>query len=387
MSDLTPYVNVLTNEFVGTVIRERDPEKSLTKDYLYPRVMPLQEVPEDRMTWKEIKAQSPLAGVYSQDGRPVPAGEISAEQRYAEIARIMANRILDETSVKTLKGISHLAPLAIDVSHEVVLGPARRHTEIITKYILDCDNQIEAQLEYFCLQALQGHVSWPPKDENGDPVLAQGEPYWGTSTLEVPLPFPSAFIADYSTLVGGDHTAWNDPAADIIADLDAMRLIMSDETGVDTDDLTLIMSRRDLRYLLKNTGIKEALRNVTSAGVLSNPTEADIRRNLGILLNVTIVLYDQKWTYATWSGVGKETLHKIRYLPLGRVLVLPGTGLRQVGVMGTSPAKGPDSEWKANKFTWFYETKNAPFTTEVGVGINAFPMYQEYDSHMVFTMY
>lgn len=385
-TNVTPFLNVLSNDFVAAVIKERDVEQSLAGKYLYRTMMPVKDVPEDRMQWKIVKEQSPLAGVYSQDGRPVPAGEISAEMAYAEVARIMANRVLDETSVKTLAGINELAPLAID--SPMISGPYNRHRQIVAKSVLDCDNQIEAQLEYFCMQALQGHISWPPKDINGNRILTKSEPYWGKVTLEVDLPFPMAYKTSYSTLTGGGGVAWNDPNADIIGDLDVMRQIISDETGDDADTLTLVMSRNDMRFLLKNTAIIEALRNVNSGGTLSNPNEQAIRRNLGGLLDVEIYLYDQKWTYVNYNNsLVAETVQKVRYLPLGRTLILPGSGLRQVGIIGSSPAKGPNATWQSGKFTWFVETTNPPFTTEVGVGINAFPMNQRYDSHLVFDMY
>lgn len=385
-SNVTPYVNTLTNLFVWQVIQQRDPEKSLSKNYLYPSLFPVESVAEDTVTWEIMREQNPLAGVFSQEGRPLPAGDITHEQAFASVARIMAGRVLNEQAVKELRGMADLAPLDVTPGTATLQAVRARHEAKIARDILACDNQIEAQLEYLATQAMQGEIVWPPVDETGTPILARPEPYWGRAKLNITLPFASGYKSTYATLTGGGGIAWNSSTAKIVQDLDAIRNIILETTGEDAVSLTMIMSNTDFRMLAKNT---ELLGLMRGNGTLPTNivTRNDVLKVLSEMLDITVRIYDQKWTYvATNSMTAPAVIQKVRFLRLGRTIIYPSS-LGRMGITATSPAKGPDSAWRPGKFTWFHDNDVPPFTTEVGVGMNAFPLMQRMDQVFVFDMY
>lgn len=390
---LTDFVDVLTPQFMLAAITERDPDMTLARNFLWRRKFPPMDIPEDEFSWELLREQGILAGFFGPDGKPLPATEIDNDIARGTIGRVMAMRSISATDVNNLREMATIASANPEaMSMNVLRSKAERHQKKVADAILSMDDQIERQLEYMACGALTGAIYWPPRDPvtNTD-ILPTGqlEPYWGKVRTEVELPFPEINKQSATTLVdananAGTQVAWTDTAnADIVADMDMIADILSDESGADTSNLTFILSKKMMRAIAANEKILGMIRGngtfPTPAGAL---TQQQVRTFVADMFGWTFEVYDQVWTYATGKPTERQTVHKVRYIAEDTIIIHP-TGVTP-GRMLMSPHKGPNAVWATGKLPWIKNEDTPPYNTELGIAINAWPMNQRWDTVMVF---
>lgn len=393
MATVAEHVDMLSPSFMMAAIQERDPENSLAKNFIWRKYFPQLDIPEDEFTWEMVRRQGILAGFYGVDGRPLPAKELDNTITRGSIARIMAMRSLSHTDVNNMRELNVLASANPDIlgQSNILRSKAARHQQKIAQFIISMDDQLERTLEYLATSAMQGRIVWPPRNpETGELILAmnQLEPYWGTTTIGLDLPFPDTHKQTATTLVDKDNNAatqvaWTDPAtSDVAADMDVITDLIRDTSGETPNGMTILCSNALFRKIAANEKILGMIRgNGTFPQPRGTMTSAQVRTMVADMFNWTFEIYDQEWTYASGKPHEEQVINRVRYFPVNRAIIFPTGG--PLGRMLMSPHKGPNSIWATGKLPWYYDEPKPPYNTELGIAINAWPMNNRWDTIFV----
>jgi hypothetical protein len=388
---MATFLNPLNRAWLSAAVERRPTKPSIKQSYIGTRFFPYLSVYDYTVLWDIVTASNRLAGVYDHNGVPIPGNESSFTQAMADILNVMASRVIDTETVMKLRDVGE-----IGVTNNLTRAVREKYLGEVTKKIGYCDDEVEATIEYLCLEVLQGTVHWPPRAASGA-VIPLRPAYWGDVNFTLNMGFRAAFMQAATTLVGyggrvGGHLPWTNAAATPLVDLGVISQYVQEVTGIQMHGAEIITSRIILDYLCQNATILDWFRNYNFNG--SNIQYVDefvLKDALKTKLGWNITLYDAQFTYedqATLGQVGGPTEQRIRFLPEGVMIILPP------GVMGdgnanlmTAPDPGPDNQWQTGKYTWTHRIPTPPWTTEVGVGIHAFPILKEPQDIFVFDAY
>jgi len=349
--------DILTPRFMLEVV-EHIP---IPRNYFAQEYFPTREVTDEELTWDVLKEEQNLAGLYSIDGKIMSGHEAIFGQMFADICRIGAARTVSESEWRKLRD-----PGMVGIRTGVV-GDIRAEIERkIARKLVDCTREVNATMEYLCMNALQGYIPWPPP---GYPKSAS-EYAIGNAVMTVDYNFPAdhKIRADNTTVFGTGAALWSDTTnSDPVKAIQVIAEKIEDDAGIPADSLDMIMTRRTVRLMGENTKLRNLMKYTDIAGLLNFGL---IARYMEDYLGIRPRIYSAQYTYRTvgTSDPSDITINRIRMLNTNKVLFVPrGT---QIGDFATSPAQA--NNWRPGRFTWRKEEQN-PWRMEIGVGINGFP--------------
>ena len=346
-----------TNDILSPKVMLGAVEKiPINRNYIGLSLLPMREVEEDELTWDVIKDEQNLAGVYAVNGEIKPGFEAIIQQMFADVCRLGSSRVLDEQTIRVLRDAG-----MVGVTTGVAGSMRRRAERKVAKSLQDCNREVDATVEYLIINAMRGYISWPPP--MGGTIANM--PQFGAASLSIDYNFPSDHKVRATDLTTAYY--WSDTAnADVVDNLEEIAVTLTDDAGVDTSDMTIIMSRHALRWMAQHSQLTDILR-YTSSGFLNF---GNIQSYFETVLGWRFRIYDAQYTWRETSATDLNdiTIHRHRYLPTNYAIIYP-TNLR-IGDFASSPSKA--NNWRPGKFAWNEENTN-PWTTEIGVGLNGFP--------------
>jgi len=368
---------------------EKRPTKAFIKDKHKGRsFFPLKRVYAYHVMWDMAKNQAHLAGLYAHDGVPIPGQDEDFESVQTNIMHIMASRILSPDTVLKLRDIGEL-----QIVNTLTTGLKARYLGKVGTKLGKCEDEVDYVVEYLCMHLLQGRIQWPPKDNDGNDI--SGAPnYWGGITFDLPTGYAPQCIQNVTTLQGfgghnGAQAVWSDwtnskPRQDMMV----IEEYIGETYGVDMEGARVIMSRTMLHDLCFNADMVAWIKG-TDPGIKFVDAN-QLKGAVATLLGWNIETYDAKWTYES-AGIGSEggvTETQIRYMPRGRVLIVPqgAASSEEEAYFATAPDLGaPDGE-RLGQYTWNYSEPKPNWHTEVGTGIHGFPILKRSDDSGIFIL-
>lgn len=373
------HPNPLSVRYLRGVIKQRPDHEAWRRQYIGTTLLRPEPVPAYNLEWDEVKTENNLAGFYSLNGRPVPGpGDLPFETKYAELKNVMAARIIHPNDVMILREPGELA-----VS-KVARNMREKSQRRVRDKIAECDDEVDATIEYMIMHALQGTITWPPLDEDGnkiDPPMSQ----WGNVEITINFPIRGSFVQAATTLVGFDSRsgagyAWTDETnADPVKDLEVIAELISETTGMDAHGSTIIMGSGLLSRLAFNAKIIAWIKG-TDPGI--NYVAAEEMINfVKTRIGYTIKPYAAKWTYRTnLDAEAGPTTNAVAFLGRNKCLIIP-PGLNP-GYLAVGPS--PDGQYQSGKYQWSHSDDRPPWETEVGEGQVCFPIVDRINEVFVF---
>lgn len=368
MASLHP--NPLTVRYLTGVIKERPDHAAWRAQYIGNSLLPQRDVPAYNLEWDEIKSRNNLAGFYAINGKPVPGGDIPFSTKYQELKNIMAARVVHPNDVMVLREPGEIAVTRVG---RAMREKAQRK---VRNGVADCDNEIDATVEYMQMHALQGEIVWPPKDESGNSI-SPGMAEWGDVDMVMQFPYRVAFHQNASTLSGyaargGAGYAWTDETnSDPVKDLEVIAELISETIGIDAHGSTLIMGSGLLSRLAFNAKIIAWIKG-TDPGINYVAT-TEMMDFIKTRIGYTIRPYAAKWTYeSNRSNDEGPTIQSVPFLGRNKILIIP-PGV-QVGYFGVGPS--PDGKYAPGKYTWVKSDEEPPWETRIGEGLVGFPVLE-----------
>lgn len=369
---MATYPNPLTNRFLDRMLETRPTADDMRGQYLGSRFFPMRPVDSFEILWDLVTSQSHLGGLYSMNGTPIPGDDQTFTQVLVDVINVMASRIMNDQEVIVFRDAGDP-----DVSR-VLRDRRAQAMRKLSKNISSCDDEVNATVEYLCMQALTGTIVWPPKDETGATIT--GAPgYWGGVSFTLSLGFRSQFVQNISTLVGhnsraGGGLAWTNASATPLVDLEVIAELMNELTGLGMDNPTAIMSRQVLSRLAFNTSIINWVRG-TEVGVKFVDVSL-LKDFIKSKLGWNIVTYDARFSYSSpTASESPPNETYVRFLKPGKMIVIPDGALGgDRAYFATAPCSGADDSYRAGKYTWAVKEPKPPWSWEVGVGLRGFPI-------------
>lgn len=381
------------------VIKERQDFGLERPKYIGRQYFKEQNVPEQTVLWESIRDTNRLGGVYSAKGKPVPGDELSFSSHFARLVWIKAAKVLDPQIVQAVRDPGMIAlyksggpiPFAVESVADRVATKMKANAAYI-------DDQIQATKEYFCLQAMQGELVWPPLDASGN-VIASPMPEWNSEEkIYIKWSFTPEFKQSVANLVGvpavpgaaarqGTNILWNKANADPRHDLEVIADLMLELKNVDAENAEIVMSRKVLSYMAELANIQRWITGVNyesvNAGMAADIVK--VKEKIKTMFGYEIRLYDAKWTYT--DGVdaqGKEVERSVRFLPAHKMLVVPKG--ENFGTLAQARHENQDGDWVFGDSVWVYTEPRAPRTREVEMDNVVFPLLQQPEGVGVFTV-
>lgn len=368
------------------------------------RFLPDKDFGSYQVVWEEVKSISRIAGFYAHNDLADPMPKLDWKTVTQTLLHSAARwRITpDELMFFRLPGQPPVS------SQYYGTGPAAqdyaaKDAEVVRMRTEELDEGLDNLNEYMRIKALLGRVRWPPFDENGNVIAAADMPvYWGRQDVNAGFPLlgasaagDGAFEQNASTLTGlatgpnGTGFAWNDAAnANPIQDFAVIADLYDERVGLDQADLLAIMSRRMLSHMVRIGAVLDWLLGLNRD--VKFVTTPDIKSALQNQWEWAIETYDAKWEYELATELDEEdiTVHSVRFLPVGDVLILPSPEYSGMGYLGHCPAPvnadGDDLlQWDYGRYIWRDMRTKPPFTREMGLGQFSFPLMKNLDYRFV----
>ena len=368
---------LLSPTFLMGALKSR-PESYTRQGYIGRKFFKEQYVPTWELTWDVVSAENQLAGIISRGGKPVPGDDMLYTQMFANLVALGAMRVVDRNAVKVVRD-----PGMANVTTKAARDAAQRAAKKIREALAWCDDRIEALVEYMCVNAMQGQITWPPPNV----PESEWEPQWGDVTFSITFPFRSNFKQQASTLVGydgrtGTQVPWTDPAnSNPIKDLEVIAELITETTGLNARGATIITSSGVISRLTENQVFLNRIAGTDRGIQFLNV--GDLKNFITDNLGFKIVQYDAQWTYRrnVDSDTGPEIVVQ-RFLPRGRLIIIPPG--EELGFLATTEQAGPDGKYYTGKFVWQNEDKEPPFDVRLGVSAVYWPVLTRADSIFVF---
>lgn len=379
---------MLTPHFITGAIEERPSKQAIKQQYIGSTIFGMREVPERRLMWDAMIAENNLAGFYGTKGEPIPGDDLLFKSHWADLIDIMAARHLDHDVINNVRDPGMAAVYRAGGSAIAIKALRQRFNDHLSKRIAWCDDAVDAQLEYLAINALRGSIVWPPTTAAGG-AITPAMPHWNaTMTVSFTYPLLAAFQQSASTLAGhnartGGAKAWNSGHAntDPVLDLEVISEYMVELKGLNADDMLVIMSRSTLSQIAFLTKVLDWIRGKQYEAPEGRFVEiSKLKEFIKTRLGYDIRTYDSQWTYVANFGTAPETVSRVKFLPEGRVIIIPKSELSDLGYMATTFHKDSTGNFKSGKYAWMKEDDEPPFLTRMGIGVVAWPILEQPES-------
>lgn len=374
------YPNPLNRTYLQGVIQARPDNEALRRNYAGLTILPAENVTEWDLTWDVVQAENNLAGIYAINGKPVPGSDVSFSQMFATVQTIAAMRIVDPVAVFNMRDAGE-----VSVTSRADQSAYDRAKRAVKRALEQCDDEVDATIEYMIMSALQGQIIWPPRDSSGN-IITNKMPQWGEGEFIMTFPFRTEFIQKASTLTGvdsraGGHVVWSNSGAKILQDLEVIAQLITRTTGLPARGSTLLMSSDVLSYMAFNSDLVSRI-TYTESSIKFIDT-GKLKEFLMDGMGFKVVEYDAQWTYRTnVASSSGPTINRVPFLKPGRVIVLPPG--ENFGNFAVAPTPAPDNEYVNGKMVWTSTNPEPGFETKLGVTITGFPVLKAADSIFVF---
>jgi hypothetical protein len=333
-----------------------------------------------------MRSENNLAGFYDPRGLALPGHDQIFATEIATLADIKAARNLDKWTIQTMRDPGMPAVYKAGGSSNVIQGLQARVANKISADLAWCNAAVDAQLEYMAMHALQGNITWPPVDNDGN-AISPAMPHWNADmVVNIPFNLPANQNQAATTLTGynsrtGSGNAWTSDSATPFNDLSIINEYMIKTLGVPMHGGRIVMSHVVLEYLTRNTDVLNwlAASDRSQPGARQFADLDEVRNAIKTKFGWTIETYDSQWTYATNVPTEQSTITRVDYLKEGRVLIFPPS-TSGVGNMLVAPQESePGGAWIWGKMGWSYTDPKPPFDVELGVNAVAWPKFEQYD--------
>lgn len=374
------HPNPLSLKFVTGVVESRPDRAAWRDQYIGKGLIPPRDVGGYELTWDVVQSENGLAGVYAINGRPIPGSDMLFEQRYAEVQNIMASRVIHPTDVIRLR---EAGELAVSKTGKALAEASQRK---LRERIEWCDDVVDATTEYFIMRSLQGNITWPPNDSDGN-AITDLMPEWGNVQIQIDYPLRNVFKQNASTLTGYESRAgggynWKHDDADPVKDLEVIAQYIIELTGLDAHNSTIYMPSSVMSYLGENAAIIAWIKG-TEKGT-NMIARKDLMDYIETKIGYKIKFYDARWTYRTnIDSADGPTINSIPFLDTGKILIIPNSA--DPGYLAMAPS--PDGKYRPGKYNWMVSDQEPPWETRVGEGQVCLPIPIYYDSLFVLDVY
>jgi hypothetical protein len=376
--------DLLTPAYLIGAVNDRPSKEAIKQQYMGLSLMPWLEVPERQVIYDIIFSENNLAGIYDPRGQAIPGDDVLFSSMIANLVDIKATRTLDSWTTQQIRDPGMPYVYKAGGSSNVVKGMQQRLKDKINTRVAWCNEAVDAQIEYFAMHALQGTITWPPLDANGNAITGLSRmPHWNYNVaMSVNMGLPAAQNQNVTTLTGyggaaGGGVVWSTHAtADPILDLETINEYMSKTLGITMRGGKVIMDSTVLRHLSRCTNILNwiAGANREQPGARQYADQGELRSLIKTRLGWDIVEYNAQWTYRTPSPGTKPTINRVNFLQEGKVIIIPPG--ETVGNMMTAPLESsPGGAWVYGKMGWSWQDVKPPYDIEVGVNCVAWPSF------------
>ncbi len=380
--------NMLEPTYLIGAVNDKPSAEAIRGQYIGNRLFPWENTPERQFIWDVMYSENNLAGVYDERGDAIPGDEMLFSSMIGNLIDIKASRTLDSWTTRAMRdaGMPAVYKGAAGGSFLMSSIEARMKANI-NKLVADCNNRVDAQIEYFAMHALQNSVVWPPVDNAGAAITTPMESWNYKMTFTVPFGLPALQNQNVTTLTGyngavGGGVAWSTHAtANPILDLDVVDEYMAKTKGIGMRGGTVIMDSTTLRHLAQCTNVLNWLVG-TQYTQSSAPNFADpeqLRTVIKTKLGWNIEVYNAQWTFRGNNPGGKPTVQRVDFLHAGKVIILPNATSSVGSMMTTALESTPGGAWVYGKMGWSYQNPKPPFDIQLGVNATAWPRCTSYD--------
>jgi hypothetical protein len=312
--------------------------------YMGNSLLPIREVPGDKLMWDMEKARNILAPFVAVDAESPRMSPREITQAQADVLYIKFKRSLAASDVRILREFG-TAPILTLQANMAAAARAR-----IVGIAEELSKTVDARVEWMQIQALTGGFTIAP-----NPL----------SQLGFTMAYPINQVAP--------ATLWTDVVnSDPLADIQSWMLQL-------TYPLTrMVIGRVVLYNLLRNQKLIRQLG--FSAGMPSGNAPTSVGQDkilqfFSTALGLNVQVYDARYTTEVDNGtVTTETVTK--FLPDNKVIFLPD---QPVGYTASAPAE--QNNFQSGKFSWVQDpnapgAKKDPYVYELGVGFYGVPIVE-----------
>lgn len=394
---------MLDPQYLMGVLSERQDFGQERPKYIGDRFFPIQNVPEQTVLWETIRMENRLAGIYSSRGKAIPGDDIGFKTKFANLVWIKAAKVLDTDTVQKIRdpGMINIYKSGGPVPFAVE-GIQGRVTAKMNRYLAYIDDQIAAIKEYFRIKAMLGYLHWPPLGSDNLPI-ALPMPEWNAGqNIDMRWPFTDEFlyhrdrvdptdgttpaprtVANLTGLNGdvGAGFLWDDPSANPLVDMEVLGALMEDTKGVNPDNATMLMSRLVVSRLVRNPVMQNWLLGRTFSSVGGFEAAAGLpvlKEKIKGAFGFTIETYDAKWTYIDFANPlsdGSENIRSVRFLPVGRVVVVPQG--EKIGAMAQAPHENQQGDFVYGDVLHVHRDEKEPHDREMSMSNVTWPLLQQ----------
>lgn len=379
--------NMLEPTYLIGAVNDKPSTEAIRGQYIGNRLFPWENTPERQFIWDVMYSENNLAGVYDERGDAIPGDEMLFSSMIGNLIDIKASRTLDSWTTRAMRdaGMPAVYKGAAGGSH-LMSSIEQRMKANINKLVADCNNRVDAQLEYFAMQALQGSVQWPPVDNTGAAITTPMESWNYKMTFNVPFGLPTLQNQNVTTLTGynsaaGAHALWSDHTnANPILDLDVIDEYMAKTFGINMRGGTVLMDSTVLRHMAQCTNVLHWLVGTyySQPGAPAMADAEQVRTEVKSKLGWNIQPYNANWTFRGNNPGGKPTVQTVSFLKPSYIVILPA-GSEKVGTMMTTALEStPGGAWVYGKMGWSYQNPKPPFDIQLGVNATAWPRVDSY---------
>jgi len=372
------HPNPLSKVFLTGVIESRPDHQAWRAYYKGLSLFTPDEVAGYKLAWDVVMSENNLAGIYAINGRPIPGSEMLFAERFQEVKNVMSSRVIHPSDVMILR---EPGTPAVGTQSWNMKAEAQKK---LVKNVNACDDEVDAQVEYLCMGALQGQIVWPPVAADGT-AIAVPMPQWGNVQLTINFPIRTVFNQDATTLVGysarnGTQVLWTDYVnSDPLFDLEVISELISETLGIDAHGSRILMGHSLLSHLCFNESIISWIKG-TEAGVKMVDV-SELQNFVQTRLGYTIEEYNARWTYRTGSDAqAGPTVNSVPFMNGMRMIIIPPN--TDLGYYAMAPS--PDGLYKPGKYNWMAQDQEPPWETRVGEGLVGFPVFQRADQVFIF---
>lgn len=381
--------NMLESAFLTDVSNARPSEEAIKQSYIGLDLCPFEDVGSRQVIWDVVYSENQLAGYYGPDGNAIPGDDMLFSTEMTNLMDMKAARSLKPWAVLLLREPGTLATFDSSTAPSQ-RSQLQRIENYITKLTNWCNDRIDSQVEYTIMQAVvEGSVTWPPVDDDGN-AISNPPAHWNSElTFEVPFKLPATQNQAVTTLTGYDGATgggyvWTDHTnADPLRDMQVYKSYMLKVWGINLHGGEILMSQLDLNEMAQCANVLKWIVGPTYQQ--TRPEYLDIETLNNIVrtkTGMTIKLYDASWTFRSRpSTMKRELVQRVSYMKLGKIVLKPAGAL---GKMLSAPQIRLDRasgnvEFVQRKLGWSDWLTRPPYGIDMGVDLVAWPQFEHYD--------